>query len=95
MEEIAREQDLSFKLGLIHSDIDREVVRTALKAGKITPLEYVPELTEEALDETDNIVAQIGVEPMIRALEEGVSGYPFGESLRSRLFLRSAHYEGV
>jgi len=71
VEEIARENSLSFKLGIIHSDIDRETVRTALKQGKITPLDYVPELTEEALDETDNIVAQIGVEPFIQALEQG------------------------
>ncbi len=99
VEEIAREQDLSFKLGLIHSDIDREVVRTALKAGKITPLEYVPELTEEALDETDNIVAQIGVEPMIRALEEGcqviLSGRAYDPACFSALPIMKGYDPGL
>ncbi|MCP4158313.1 MAG: DUF1446 domain-containing protein [bacterium] len=71
VEEIALENDLSFKLGLIYSDVEKEIVREALNGGKITPLDYVHELTEEILDESVNIVAQIGVEPMIDALKQG------------------------
>ena len=71
LEEIALEEQLSFTLGVIHSDISKETVKGALRAGKIRPLPFVPELTEEAIDASTHIVAQIGNEPLIGALKAG------------------------
>jgi len=71
IEEIAREENLSFPMAVIHSDIDKARVKTALRAGKIHPLTFVPPLTEEAVDASSHIVAQIGHEPLIRALQSG------------------------
>lgn len=67
--EIAREENLSFKLGLIPSDINKDSVKKALKEKRIMPLECVHELTEELIDQTTYLVAQIGTEPIIEALE--------------------------
>lgn len=72
IEEIAREEGLSFRMAVIPSDVPKSVVRAALAAGKIESLPYVPPLTEEALEGTTNLVAQIGLEPVMAALGEGV-----------------------
>jgi hypothetical protein len=71
LEEVAHEERLSFTLGVIHSDVSKETVKGALRAGKIRPLPFVPELTEEAIDASTYIVAQIGNEPLMAALKAG------------------------
>ena len=50
LEEIAREENLSFQLGVISADISKESAKEALKAGKIRPMPFAPDLTEEAID---------------------------------------------
>jgi hypothetical protein len=69
--EIAKEKGLSFKLGIIPSDIKKDVVKQAIRQNKITPLENVHVLTEEMVEETSYIVGQIGIEPIISALKSG------------------------
>lgn len=69
--EIAKEENLSFKMALIPADIEKEVVHQALDAGKITPLHFVPELTHEVIDESTYVVAQMGIEPFQEALKAG------------------------
>lgn len=69
--EIAAEEKLSFTLALIPADIDKKVVHQALDDGKITSLDFVPELTHSIIDETTYIVAQMGIEPFQEALKAG------------------------
>ncbi|HMA52904.1 MAG TPA: acyclic terpene utilization AtuA family protein, partial [Acidobacteriota bacterium] len=69
--EIAAEEKLSFKMGVIYADIPKARVRRHLRKGEIIPLTYVPPLSEETLDESVNIVAQMGVEPIQKALAAG------------------------
>jgi len=71
LQEIASEEQLSFRLGVIASDVPKDTVKAALRAGKIRGLPFVPELTEEAIDASTHIVAQIGNEPLIAALQAG------------------------
>jgi hypothetical protein len=71
VEEIAREERLSFRLGVIATDVPRDRVKAALRAGRISPLPFVPALTEEAIDASTHIVAQVGTEPIARAIEAG------------------------
>ncbi len=71
VEEIAREESLSFRLGVIHSDVDKQRLKQAWRAGRTRPLAFVPELTEEAIDASTHLVAQIGHEPIVRAIEAG------------------------
>ena len=65
IEEIARENDLHFKLAIIHAELDKDVIKQELMAGRITPLDPAPALTEETIDKTTRIVAQMGVQPFI------------------------------
>src|SRR3989339_483963 len=69
--EIAKEEKLSFKMGVVSCDVDKKAVLSALKKGRVKPLEYVPQLTAKTVNESINIVAQIGVEPIINALDKG------------------------
>jgi hypothetical protein len=71
MEEIAREENLSFRLGVIATDVPKDRVKAALKVGRITPLAFVPALTDEAVDASTHIVAQVGNEPLRRAFAAG------------------------
>lgn len=69
IEEIAVENDLHFKLALIHAQLGKDALKNALADGDITPLEPAPELTPEEIDATTNIVAQMGIEPFIEAFD--------------------------
>jgi hypothetical protein len=80
VEEIAREEKLSFRFGVISTDIPKERVKAALRAGRITPLPFVPALTEEAVDASTHIVAQAGNEPIERALAAGCNVVLAGRS---------------
>jgi len=69
--ELAAEEKLTFKMGVIYADVPKTRVRRHLKKGEITPLTYVPPLTEEILEASVNVVAQMGVEPIQKALAAG------------------------
>ena len=71
IEEIAREKNLSFKLALIPADIPKDLIVKKLGEGRIKPLRPAPELTRADVDATVRVVAQMGFEPMIKALDMG------------------------
>jgi len=71
IEEIAREHDLHFRLAVIHAELPKELIKRELAAGKVTPLEPAPALTAEMVDETTRIVAQMGIQPFIKAHNNG------------------------
>jgi hypothetical protein len=69
--EIAEEHNFSFKLGLILGDISHDTVKKALKENRISPLDHTAPLTAKAVDQSVHIVAQMGIEPFIKAHEQG------------------------
>jgi len=69
--EIAKESKLSFKLALIEADIDKELVLHKLNEGKVLPLYPAKQLEAYEILKTTNVVAQMGIEPMVKALEQG------------------------
>ena len=69
--EIAVEDKLSFKLALIEADIDKELILHKLQEGHISPLYPAKQLESYDILKTTNIVAQMGIEPMVKALDEG------------------------
>ena len=72
LREITEEHSLQYKLCVISADIPKETVRQKLRRGEIHKLSAsVPELTEESIDRTGDIVAQMGYEPVLEALKEG------------------------
>jgi hypothetical protein len=71
--EVARELALSFKLAWIYSDIPNETVASAVTRGEIRDFEAGFELTQAAAQESAAIVAQMGHEPIVAALEQGAT----------------------
>lgn len=69
IDEIARERGYRFRMAVIHADVSKDTVLEAMERGKVAPLHPAPELTREDVRESTRIVAQMGPEPVIAALE--------------------------
>ncbi|HWP88997.1 MAG TPA: hypothetical protein VNM70_14015, partial [Burkholderiales bacterium] len=61
--EIAREENLKFRMALIHSDQDRSKVGAWLNEGRISALRNVPPLTAATVERSTRIVGMMGAEP--------------------------------
>lgn len=68
--DVCGELGLRKKLAVVYADIDKELVRRELAAGRIASCSSSPELTEADVDASERIVAQMGMEPILRALQE-------------------------
>jgi hypothetical protein len=67
---IAAEGKYKLRIGVIYADIDKDLVRAKLAAGKIAPCGSVPELTKKDIDDATVIVAQMGYEPYVKTVEQ-------------------------
>ena len=67
--EIAGARGYSFRMAVIHADVTGEDAARALRLGKLHPLHPAPEIDEEEIAKSVRIVAQMGAEPVIKALE--------------------------
>jgi len=94
IQRIAKEDGLRFPMAAIQAEIDPEIVKKKLEQGKVAPLGPVPELTERDVDRAVRIVAQMGVEPYLRALELGFSVIVAGRSSDVSMFAALPIREG-
>ena len=69
--EVAREEKLSFRLAVIPADIPKSYLLEKIDSGEAQPLEHVPELTHDDVMDSTYLAAQMGPEPLIRALQGG------------------------
>jgi len=99
IKEIAAEKGLKFKLAIIKAEIDKKYVLEMMRTGKVSPLHPAPELTEEELDKTVRIVGQMGVEPFIKALDEGaqviVAGRAYDPAVFAALAIKMGYDRGL
>ena len=94
IEEIANEKKISFKLAIIQSELDKELIKSKLRKGEVVPLHPAGPITEEDVDNTVRIVAQMGEEPYIKALNEGANVILAGRSYDPSVFAALAIKEG-
>lgn len=72
IEELAREMNWRAKMAVIRADIPNDAILKAMAEGGVEKMSpNVPDLTAESLAATNGIVAQMGVEPILRAIETG------------------------
>lgn len=73
IEEIFRERSFpQVDTCVIWADIPDDVIISRMERGEVTPLDAkVPQLDAVRLEETTGVVAQMGVEPIVKALESG------------------------
>ena len=88
-----RLQDL--KTAVIWADIPKSFIKEKMKEGKIEKLgNLVKELTEERLDDSSGVVAQMGHEPIVKALREGAQLIICGRAYDPSPFAAVAAYYG-
>lgn len=94
IEEIISENQLHFKTALIYADVEKKYIINKMKSKDVAPLGPVPELTEETLEITNSIVGQMGVEPIIEALENGAQLIVAGRAYDPSPFAAVAIHKG-
>ena len=92
--QIADAHDLHFKLGIIRAEVEKSYVQAKLAEGLVEPLGPAPELTEAGIDDSVRVVAQMGVEPFVHALELGAQVIVAGRANDPSMFAALAIKEG-
>ena len=67
--EICRERGYHFRTAVIGAEVDKDWLKRQIARGRTSPLDLDSPLTTADVDESVRIVAQMGYEPFIRALD--------------------------
>jgi hypothetical protein len=88
IDEIIKENNLyDMKQAVVYADINKDLIKENLKKGLVSPLgDTVPPLTEDILNQTNSVVAQMGVEPIIKAIETGAQIIVCGRAYDPAIF---------
>jgi hypothetical protein len=66
--DMAAKRKYEFRVATIKSSVSRAVIHQKFKQGRISPCGPVPPLEEEEIDLAEEVVAQMGPEPFVKAL---------------------------
>ncbi|MBQ2743596.1 MAG: acyclic terpene utilization AtuA family protein, partial [Oscillospiraceae bacterium] len=94
IEEIAKEQNLHFKLGTVLSDVSKEYVLEKLDSGKIKNMSDEMPLERVAVEESSCIVSQIGIAPIIELLGQGADVILCGRACDTAIYAAPCVYNG-
>jgi hypothetical protein len=86
LREIAREDGLHFRVGVLRADIGKSVLKSALHQNGVTPIDDMPPLSEADVDAAENIVGQMGMSAFQRALAAGVDVIVAGRACDTAIF---------
>ena len=97
--EIAREEGLSGRLAVIPSDMEKGALTAALASGDLVALAPGGPATPADIDDSTYIVAQIGEEPLIAALQAGadvvVAGRCYDPSVFAAVPILRGYHRGL
>ena len=99
IDEIAAEEDLPLRVGVIDGEVDREALAERLRnGGRARRAVDSPALSEWLTPEdalaSEHIVAQMGPEPIMAALQAGVDGVITGRALDVGVYMAPALLAG-
>jgi hypothetical protein len=86
LRDIARIDRLHFRMAAIRADIPRAVLRDAVRSGKVTSFDGMPDLTEQEITEAAHIVGQMGMGPFRKALEADIDVIVAGRACDTAIF---------
>lgn len=92
--EIAKEQKLKFKLGIILSDVSKEYVLEKFDNDKIIDMSSEFPASRQVIKESCHIVSQIGIAPIIKLLEEKADVILCGRACDTAIYAAPCIYEG-
>jgi hypothetical protein len=84
--EVAAEHKLSFKLAVISSEIDKTYLKGKIQAGPLESIGPDGILTAQTVDAAGPIVAQMGMEPFMKALDAGAEVIIAGRACDDAVF---------
>ena len=97
--DIAKNKGYEFKMAVIEADISKDFLLESLKKGRIRTFESKKALTEKDISQSTHIVAQMGVEPIIKALEAGseviIAGRAYDPSSMAALPIKEGFDPGL
>lgn len=97
--QIAFEKGLSFNMAIIHAEVSKDIIMKKLHSGKVTPLHPAPELTEKELNNSERIVGQMGIEPIIKALDMEaqviIAGRAYDPAVFAALAVKKGYDKGL
>ncbi|WP_454827409.1 acyclic terpene utilization AtuA family protein [Paraburkholderia xenovorans] len=94
LDEVTRRDGLRYKLATIPADIDRNVIKQAIREGRVKSMGVLPELTEQDVDDATRIVAQMGTDPFVNALEAGADVIIAGRACDTAIYASLAAWRG-
>jgi len=92
--EVAREQGLSFTMGIVHSDVSKEYVLGKFDAGKLLNMSDEMPADREEIRKSTRIVSQIGIAPIIELLDKKVDVILCGRACDTAIYAAPCIYEG-
>lgn len=97
--EVLRERGYRFRTAVIGAEIDKAWLKQRLAEGRISPLDHGRPLTAKEIDRAVRIVAQMGFEPFIRALDQGaqvvIAGRAYDPAVIGALPMREGFDPGL
>src|SRR5215471_2039794 len=84
--EIAKQEGLKFRLATVRSEQDKDYLKRQYRAGRITPLNPAPPISEAIIDRSAHIVGMMGHEPIADAINQGADIVLCGRATDTSLF---------
>jgi hypothetical protein len=84
--DIARAEGLRFRMGVLRADIDKTYLKRAVREGRVSGLDGMPELSEADIDHTVHVVGQMGTSAFRRALAADIDVLIAGRACDTAIF---------
>lgn len=94
LREVAREENLEFRAAVVWSEQRKSYLHQRLRDQSIAPLGAQSDLTDADIDGASTVVAQMGLEPIVRALDAGAQVVVAGRACDDALFAAVPVREG-
>ena len=94
LQEVSKRDGHRYRLATIQAELDKEVVKKAVREGRVKPLGPLPELTEQTVDESARIVGQMGTGPFVNCLDAGADVIIAGRACDTAIYASYAAYKG-
>lgn len=93
--QICREEGYGFKVATILAEIPIPLIKEHIQAGTCTPCGPVPELTVEEIEKCPRVLAQMGYEPFVEALNGGAEIIIGGRAYDPSMYAAACIPKGV
>ena len=84
--DIARAEDLRFRMAVLRADIDKSVLKAALETDGVRPIDDMPALNDQEIAAAAHIVGQMGMSALQRALAADVDVVIAGRACDTAIF---------